>query len=168
MDPTTTGAADPAATTSASEAGDHGGMGMGNGCKISMLLNYNTVDSCFISSDWQITSTGMFAGSCIGVVFLAIFLEFLRRSVKEWDRYLVKQHVAKHKASATGSASPSDGNKSGATCAVSIPPFRPNIWQQCIRALLHTAQFTVAYFIMLLGNYSQCCSPSRGWIDELC
>lgn len=29
------------------------------------------------------------------------------------------------------------------------PPCRPNIWQQGLRALLHTAQFTVAYIIML-------------------
>lgn len=29
-------------------------------------------------------------------------------------------------------------------------PCRPNYWQQVVRALLHTAQFTVAYFIMLL------------------
>ncbi|ROV99837.1 hypothetical protein VSDG_03069 [Cytospora chrysosperma] len=31
------------------------------------------------------------------------------------------------------------------------PPCRPNIWQQGLRALLHTAQFTVAYIIMLLA-----------------
>ncbi|KUI57430.1 Copper transport protein ctr4 [Cytospora mali] len=29
------------------------------------------------------------------------------------------------------------------------PPCRPNVWQQGLRALLHAAQFTVAYFIML-------------------
>lgn len=156
MGPTGTSTAAPAATTAAGGHGagdDHGGMGMGNGCKISMLLNYNTIDACFISSDWQITSTGMFAGSCIGVVFLSIFLEFLRRSVKEWDRYLVRQHIAKYTAAAAGSTSPAEGKgKSSSPCAVTIPPFRPSILQQVIRALLHTAQFTVAYFIMLLGK----------------
>ncbi|ROW04814.1 hypothetical protein VMCG_04842 [Cytospora schulzeri] len=35
------------------------------------------------------------------------------------------------------------------------PPCRPNIWQQGLRALLHAAQFTVAYIIMLLAmNYN--------------
>lgn len=29
------------------------------------------------------------------------------------------------------------------------PPCRPNVWQQALRALLHAAQFTVAYIIML-------------------
>ncbi|ROW11873.1 hypothetical protein VPNG_05026 [Cytospora leucostoma] len=32
-------------------------------------------------------------------------------------------------------------------------PCRPSIWQQAVRALLHTAQFTVAYFIMLLAMH---------------
>lgn len=32
---------------------------------------------------------------------------------------------------------------------VCYAPFRPNVWQQMIRALFHAAQFTVAYFIMM-------------------
>jgi solute carrier family 31 (copper transporter), member 1 len=107
----------------------------------------------------------MFAGSCIGIVCLAIFLEFLRRSVKEWDSYLVKQHVAQYTtgavaAAAPGSASPTaetssagkGASASAASCGVAIPPFRPKLWQQAVRSFLHTAQFTVAYFIMLLGK----------------
>lgn len=31
--------------------------------------------------------------------------------------------------------------------------FRPNVWQQLVRAVFHCAQFTVAYFIMLLAMY---------------
>jgi copper transporter 1 len=151
----------------AMETGGHGGghdmAGMGGGdgsgppCKISMLLNYNTVDSCFISSDWQIKSIGMFAGTCIGIALLAISLELLRRSVREFDKYLAKQHLARHAAAlqAPLSGSSDGGAKDAAvagTATGSIPPFRPTIWQQGIRALLHTAQFTVAYFIMLLGR----------------
>jgi copper transporter 1 len=41
--------------------------------------------------------------------------------------------------------------------AVGIVPragkFRPNLFQQAIRALLHMMQFAVAYFIMLLAMY---------------
>lgn len=120
-----------------------------------MLWNWNTVDSCFIASSWRITSKGMFAGSCIGVILLVMTLELLRRSVKEWDRYIIKQHVAAHNAaSASPSAPSSDSGKNGdaAACAP-IPPFRPNLWQQAIRALLHTMQFAVAYFVMLLAMY---------------
>lgn len=138
---------------------------MMGGCKISMLLNYNTIDACFISENWRITSAGMFAGSCIGVVLLGIFLELLRRSVREWDRYIVRQHIAKHTglsrtASPASAASHKDqGSKTGArqgernvAAGVRVPPFRPKLWQHGVRAVLHTAQFTVAYFIMLLGK----------------
>ncbi|KAF4448016.1 ctr copper transporter family protein [Fusarium austroafricanum] len=131
---------------------------MGNSCKISMLWNWNTVDSCFIAESWHITSKGMFAGSCIGVILLVMSLEFLRRSVKEWDRYLLSQHVAKFQESTGAVAGPpgSDNGKDGnavVNCANPVPPFRPNVWQQAIRALLHMVQFAVAYFVMLLAMY---------------
>ena len=172
--PTSTSSSGAATTSGAMDHGDHGDDGgMMGGCKISMLLNYNTIDSCFISSDWRITSTGMFAGSCIGIALLAIFLEFLRRAVKQFDRYLVQQHQAAHAARGTaavgtsntaspvnseaendrGGNKPTDATVAHATAAGSaIPPFRPTFWQQAIRAILHTSQFTVAYFIMLLGT----------------
>ncbi|KAI6782316.1 solute carrier family 31 (copper transporter) [Emericellopsis cladophorae] len=164
MDHTDHMATTTAATAAAAmETGSHDDMDMGGGdgtpCKISMLLNYNTVDSCFISSDWQVKSIGMFAGSCIGIALLAIFLELLRRSVKEFDKYLARQHMARHAGVAEAAARSSDeGVKGGAVAGVTgaagpIPPFRPTFWQQGIRAILHTAQFTVAYFIMLLAMY---------------
>lgn len=146
IQPTTTMAAMSAATSSS--MGGMGGMGGGK-CKISMLINYNTIGACFISDEWKITSTGMFAGSCIGVVVMSIFLEFLRRSVKEFDKYLVKQHISKHSTSVVSTAV--DGKETQESKGDVVPPFRPNFWQQGIRAALHTAQFTVAYFIMLLG-----------------
>ncbi|KAL2675372.1 hypothetical protein Neosp_011556 [[Neocosmospora] mangrovei] len=144
---------DMPASTSAAMDMDHG---MGNGCKISMLWNWNTVDSCFIAETWHITSKGMFAGSCIGVILLVMTLELLRRSVKEWDRYLLRQHAAKFQestpaAAATGSDSPKVASPTA--CATPLPPFRPNVWQQAIRALLHMMQFAVAYFVMLLAMY---------------
>ncbi|VUC22269.1 unnamed protein product [Clonostachys rosea] len=147
MSMATSTATDSTTMDHSSMSGDDSTMDMGmGGCKINMMLNYYTIDACFISEDWKITSQGMFAGSCIGVVCLAVFLEFLRRAVKEYDRMLVKQHLAKHESASAGS-----GSKDSAPAA--IPPFRPNFWQQAIRAILHTAQFTVAYFIMLLAMY---------------
>ncbi|KAG9258217.1 high affinity copper transporter [Emericellopsis atlantica] len=158
----TTAAATAAAAMETGGDDDMSGMDMGGGdgrpCKISMLINYNTIDSCFISSDWQIKSIGMFAGSCIGIALLAIFLEMLRRGVKEFDKYLARQHLAKHAGIAAAARSSDDGAKDGAIAGAAgaagpIPPFRPTFWQQGIRAILHTAQFTVAYFIMLLAMY---------------
>ena len=122
-----------------------------------MMWNWNTIHACFISSSWHITSRGMFAGSCVGVVLLGITLEFLRRSIKEYDRFLVRQHHARSLDAAAAAAAaapattdcckPADSAK-GEACVV-IPPFRPNVWQQAMRATLHMVQFAVAYFLML-------------------
>lgn len=34
-----------------------------------------------------------------------------------------------------------------------MAPFRPNLFQQMIRATLHMVAFAVAYFVMLLAMY---------------
>lgn len=139
-----------------------------------MLFNLNTIDACFLSSQWRITSSAMFAGSCIGVFLLTLSLEFLRRSIKEYDRYLIRQHVSKCQADAVavapataGSSTPTTdsvhggGGKMPATAITSrsrsrsrdaVPPFRPNVSQQAIRAFLHMLAFFVGYILMLVRD----------------
>ncbi|KAL8783522.1 MAG: hypothetical protein Q9213_004568 [Squamulea squamosa] len=161
-------------------AGMDMGMGMGgNACKISMLWNWYTVDSCFISSTWRVTSKGMFAGSCIGVICLVIALEFLRRLQREYDAYLVKRHRARNAQNhasvhendsetgrhADGEASSMAKNfinrihvsakspESGSVNSLKPQRLKPNVLQQAIRAFIHMLQFAVAYFIMLLAMY---------------
>lgn len=136
-----------------------------------MLWNWNTIDSCFIASSWKITSKGVFAGSCIGVVCLTIMLELLRRATKEYDRYLVDKHMrstpppsapkttakgielgaCKKAPSDTVSEAPTTTGDAGAAAgaAYHIRPYRPSIYEQAIRALLHLLQFAVGYFVML-------------------
>ncbi|PLN86297.1 Ctr copper transporter family-domain-containing protein [Aspergillus taichungensis] len=77
------------------EMGKHAGMHMSN-CKISMLWNWNTIDSCFLSSTWHITSTSEFAGSCIGVICLVLILEFLRRIGREYDAFIIRRARLRH------------------------------------------------------------------------
>ncbi|KAK4108898.1 Ctr copper transporter [Canariomyces notabilis] len=138
---------------------DHGGMGGGNGCQISMLWNWNTVGSCFLASSWKITSTSVFAGSCIGVILLVISLEMLRRAVKEYDRFLAKKHLNSQitpMATLTASKNVADEASPTPACFVSVPGgygYRPTIAEQAVRALLHMLQFAVAYFVMLLAMY---------------
>ena len=106
----------------------------------------------------------MFAGTCIGVILLTMSLELLRRAVKEYDRFLIRQHASKHlsivsnsamgksKASSDDGAATSSGaacTSTGGVCDGSIAPFRPGLLQQAIRAFLHMVQFAVAYLIML-------------------
>ncbi|OTB01287.1 hypothetical protein M426DRAFT_323561 [Hypoxylon sp. CI-4A] len=167
-----------AATTTAMSMGgmDMGSMDMGDehACKISMLWNWNTVDACFLSTSWHIQSKGMFAGSCVGVVLLAVLLELLRRSVKEYDRYLVGEardrdnfqafiagtrnttergHPAADASDTTAKPGQSFSESSIASSTVAVSGYRPKIYEQALRALLHTAQFVVAYFLMLLAMY---------------
>ncbi|KAG6092940.1 hypothetical protein E4U30_004783 [Claviceps sp. LM220 group G6] len=146
-----------------------GGMGGGSGCKISMLFNLYTIDSCFLSSQWRITSNAAFAGSCISVFLLTLLLELLRRSIKEYDRYLIRQHRSRHQAassatesttgSTTGSTTPPNTTKNFAAtvssipCGKAVPPFRPNALQQGVRAFLHLLAFFVGYILMLLAMY---------------
>ena len=110
-----------------------------------MLWNWYTVDSCFISSTWHITSKGMFAGSCIGVILLVIALEGLRRGQRELDRYLHRINAVNAGGSDAGSSQGLKGAAGGAD--------RLRLWQHLLRSLLFMVQFAVGYFVMLLAMY---------------
>ncbi|PGH17436.1 hypothetical protein AJ80_04806 [Polytolypa hystricis UAMH7299] len=149
--------------TTSGGAMDHGGMG--DGCQISMLWNWNTINACFISSSWKITSKGMFAGSCIGVILLVMSLEFLRRFSHEYDMYLQgrSRFFPRQIADSTATAAlinpktnnDTDEAEAEAARKPNCPPVlpRPTILQHVLRSLLHMLQFGVAYFVMLLAMY---------------
>ncbi|KAL2266663.1 hypothetical protein VTJ83DRAFT_6015 [Remersonia thermophila] len=131
-------------------------------CKISMLWNWYTIDACFLSRSWHITSNGAFAATCIGVVLLVVFLEALRRIGKEYDEYLQRQFAARV-ALIAGGATPPAASADGAASdparqpAEALTPqtvtFRASPLQQFIRAVIHAATFGVAYIVMLLAMY---------------
>ena len=135
----------------------------------------------FLSSSWHITSKGMFAGSCIGVILLVCALEFLRRLAREYDRYIAASAARRPNITAIRhSQKLTQGAENGhsKTAMTSNPeeragsssdeeaeggllsgirsmgrPMRPTLLQQLVRATLHMLQFGVAYFIMLLAMY---------------
>ncbi|WVF70016.1 hypothetical protein IAT40_004802 [Kwoniella sp. CBS 6097] len=114
---------------------DHSSMSSGDGaeCKVSMLWNWNVIDSCFLTSGWHIKNRGMFAASCIGIAFLAISLEVLRRVARDYDRWITRQ-----------------------LSNINMKNYRPRRatpLQQLLRTLLHVTQFGVAYLLMLLAMY---------------
>ncbi|OWP06524.1 hypothetical protein B2J93_7074 [Marssonina coronariae] len=67
-------------------------MGSGDGCKLSMLLNWHTIDACFLSSIFHIRSSFTFFLACLGAFALVISLEFIRRFQRNFDRYLRKKN----------------------------------------------------------------------------
>ncbi|XWW95315.1 hypothetical protein V2A60_003273 [Cordyceps javanica] len=137
---------------------DHGGMDMGGSggrqCKIDMLFNVNTIGSCFFSSKFYIETNGQFAGACILALILVVALEGLRRGAREYDRLIANQHLARHRPAALASPrkDSSDAAIPVAPCAP-IPPLRPTLVQQAIRASLHMLQFGTAYIVMLFAMY---------------
>ncbi|PRT53501.1 Copper transport protein ctr4 [Wickerhamiella sorbophila] len=155
----------------ATSAGNHSshsmsGMGMGNGCKISMLWNWNTIDACFISSGWQITNSGMFAGTCIGVFFWVVAICLVQRLHREFDRYIYRQWAEKNgvlgcsPAIIDNTSSSSGGNAKNKFNVLAskmglVPSetFRPNFWQQFVRACFFTIDFGAGYLLMLMAMY---------------
>ncbi|RFU27519.1 hypothetical protein B7463_g8830, partial [Scytalidium lignicola] len=81
----------PTSTTSSASATSTMEMSMGGGssCKIDMLWNWYTVDACFISRSWHITSKGMFAGAFLGAF------------VFSWEPILLDRSSAQEEATFT-------------------------------------------------------------------
>ncbi|EDU44637.1 high affinity copper transporter [Pyrenophora tritici-repentis] len=128
-------------------------MNMGNGCKISMLWNWNVLDTCFMSSSWHIHSTTTFGISCVGIVLLAILIEFLRHAGKEYDGFIVAQHKKNSDGAGETMVHASSDRTKNSRMTTTAEVYRPSLVQQAIRTLLHTCQFAVAYIVMLLAMY---------------
>ncbi|KIX00134.1 uncharacterized protein Z518_10271 [Rhinocladiella mackenziei CBS 650.93] len=141
----------PAAAATSSGMSMDMGMGSGSSCKISMLWNWNTIDSCFLASSWHVKNEGMFAASCIGVAFLVVGLEFMRRVGKEYDTAILRQfqrHIA-------AQAAELKIQRSSDSCRTEpqFVTFRTTPLQQLIRSVIHAVTFGVAYIVMLLAMY---------------
>ncbi|KAK3985663.1 putative high affinity copper protein [Cladorrhinum sp. PSN332] len=156
---------------------DHGHADAEAACKISMLWNWYTIDACFLSRSWHITSHGAFAATCIGVILMVILLEALRRIGKEYDEHIQRDFAARVALIANGgisggvasnsssnengvcpAAGPAVGSGSGAaeqgrSLAPQTVTFRASPLQQLVRSVIHTATFGLAYIIMLLAMY---------------
>lgn len=148
---------------------DMGSMDMGSSCQMKMFWNWYTIDACFISESWHITSKGMFAGSCIGVIFLVMAWELLRRTQREYDRFIIRQWNTKKAGTTAPCCGSNDSTEDVApksfqnklplvkffssTACAPVGTFRPTVFQQLIRALFHAVNLGVAYIVMLLVMY---------------
>ncbi|KAI1447045.1 Ctr-domain-containing protein [Annulohypoxylon stygium] len=120
-------------------------------CTMSMTWNWNTIGSCFLAESWMIESEGAFAASCIGVFFLTICLELLRRVGKEYDNFVLRQF--QQHATAQVRTAKYEG-LSGSDVPVLGPQvvtFRATPLQQLIRSVIHAVSFGVAYILMLIA-----------------
>lgn len=92
-----------------------------------MLWNWTTVDACFLSKTWHVTSKGMFAGSVLGVFFLCVAIEALRRAAREYDRKI---------AAMNRTLAPAKGGR-----------VQPTMGQHVVRSAAYGAQFTGAFLV---------------------
>ncbi|GAA5877725.1 hypothetical protein JCM1840_003337 [Sporobolomyces johnsonii] len=138
--------------------GTSSGMSMGSGsgssstteaaCKISMMWNWYTIDACFLSKEWHIRSKGGYAGSIIGVFFMVVALECVRRLSRDYDRQ-IRMAYYKREEAALAAVAKNSGKDEVATAA----PFRPSMRQQLVRACFYGVQFGTSYILMLLAMY---------------
>ncbi|PMD20346.1 Ctr-domain-containing protein [Hyaloscypha hepaticicola] len=129
------------------------------GCKLSMLLNWHTIDACFLSSTFHIRSSFTFFLSCFAAFLLVISLGYIRRAQRNFDRYLQARNAVlqdeeyalpeetEQKLLPNGSGREKLMRKLNGRTTVAV-------LEQLLRGLIHTVQFSVSYCIMLLFMYS--------------
>ncbi|KAE9379417.1 Ctr-domain-containing protein [Stipitochalara longipes BDJ] len=130
-----------------------------SGCKLSMLLNWHTIDACFLSSAFHIRSSFTFFLSCLVAFLLVISLEFLRRSQRSLDRYLQARNVLiqdEEYALPEETEEKLLPKRSGREILIRRLKGRTVVivLEQVLRGSMHTVQFAVSYCIMLLFMYS--------------
>jgi len=125
-----------------------------------MLLNWYTIDACFLSSAFRIRSSFGFFATCFGAFLLVIALEFLRRVQREFDRYLRSRDavVRNRKYSITEDMEEkllARGGEQGTLIREMESRGTVGVMlEQCARGVIHMVQFAVSYCIMLLFMYS--------------
>ncbi|PVH88780.1 Ctr copper transporter [Cadophora sp. DSE1049] len=122
---------------------------------IQMLLNWHTIDACFLSSIFHIRSSFTFFLACLGAFLLVISLEFLRRFQREFDRYLRKRNEF---LQAKAYVLPEETEEKLLDKGTNVEQTRKKkvvvVLEQLLRGLIHVVQFSVSYCIMLLFMYS--------------
>ncbi|KAH7409284.1 Ctr copper transporter family-domain-containing protein [Cadophora sp. MPI-SDFR-AT-0126] len=144
-----------ASRATATSVGMEMSMGGSSGCKLSMLLNWHTIDACFLSSLFHIRSSFTFFLACLGAFFLVISLEFLRRFQRQFDRYLRKRNEF---LQAQAYVLPEENEEKLLGTGTDMDQKRQKnvvvVLEQLLRGLVHVVQFSVSYCIMLLFMYS--------------
>ncbi|KAL2313823.1 Copper transport protein ctr4 [Schizosaccharomyces pombe] len=111
-------------------------------CKLSMYWNWYTIDACFITKHWHITSKHMFVGSIFGIIFMMMALELVRRGQREFDRWCVRRFSPASNSCCHSGAPVHSG-----------PSMALRIFLHFLRSCFYLVQYIVAYIAMLLAMY---------------
>ncbi|KAA8565971.1 hypothetical protein MFRU_022g00500 [Monilinia fructicola] len=124
-------------------------------CKMSMLLNWQTLDTCYLSSTVHIRTSIHFTLICLFSFLLPIMLEIIRRYQRIYDRYLRAKRV--HHLQNAREPDPMDEISEK---LLGGPSFERTNWdfrvvlEQALRAGLHLVQFALSYCVMMMWMYS--------------
>lgn len=64
--------------------------GTSTACSMNMLGNWQTINTCVLTSTWHIKTEAQFAGTCIGVFLIVFTIETVRRWSREFDRWILE------------------------------------------------------------------------------
>ncbi|KAF5328814.1 hypothetical protein D9619_011640 [Psilocybe cf. subviscida] len=166
----------PPSILSATMNHDHAGhnMHMSNMpmCKMHMLWNTEIVDTCIVFRSWHISTRAAFVWSCLAIVALGIFYEYLRVFQRKLDHHIalsLSTGGAKGKGRArstgrTGSISLGPGESEGnagleesgllsggskwlnaSITGVPVPPV-----SRALRAIVYGGTVFISFFLMLV------------------
>jgi len=126
-------------------------------CSMNMLWNTQIVDTCIVFRSWHVTSTASLIGSCIAIMALGVFYEYLRVFQKSLDARIALTLVANGKGktrASSGRSSPSEedaglltGRRMFKIPSTGTPvPFL----LRALRAALYGATVFLSFFLMLV------------------
>ncbi|GAA5822752.1 hypothetical protein JCM11251_004366 [Rhodosporidiobolus azoricus] len=118
-------------------------------CQMStMLWDWNWKDACFISEQWHVRSVGDYVGTIIGVFFITLSIEAVRRLGRDYDKSIKTAYYKRESRALAALAKNMDVEKED----VGEPaPFRPSTKEHLIRSAFYGVQFSAAYILMLLA-----------------
>ncbi|KAG7099229.1 hypothetical protein E1B28_001095 [Marasmius oreades] len=119
-------------------------------CSMNMLWNTQIVDTCIVFPGWHISSTSAFVFSCIAIIALGIFYEYLRVLQKTYDSRLALSLCKGKTRSRSVSPSAAEDQelltgRSVVKPRVLVPPT-----SRAIRAILYGATVFLSFFLMLV------------------
>lgn len=131
-----------------------------------MLLNWNIIDACFLSSNLHVRSGTAFFFICLASCLLVIALEFLRRLQRNFDRYLKARNDFQQDEGYAAAEEMEEklldkGKKTDIPSSLTNQKQCVIFLEQLSRGLIHGLQFAVSYCIMMLFMYSNGIFPSR-------
>jgi copper transporter 1 len=64
---------------------------------MNMLGNWQTINTCVLTSSWHIRTEAQFAGTCIGVFLIVFLIETVRRWSREFDRWILERAMVQRR-----------------------------------------------------------------------